>query len=126
VLMVVRPDVQGVMVAQRVLRQCAPLHRVSVLLNQAGLAGQYGRSEIEAELRVPVSAILPADPRGVVGARARHRPVVSQPGCRVAPPLLDLARRLCEGTPLELPPDVVAPIQPWWRRIAVGATGTLR
>jgi MinD-like ATPase involved in chromosome partitioning or flagellar assembly len=126
VLMVVRPDVQGVMVAQRVLRQRAHLHRVSVLLNQAGLADQYSRSEIEAVLRVPVSAILPADPRGVAAARARHRPVVCQPGCRVAPPLLDLARRLCRGKPLALAADVVDPIQPWWRRLAVGATGALR
>jgi Mrp family chromosome partitioning ATPase len=126
VLMVVRPDVQGVMLAQRVLRQRAPLHRVSVLLNQAGLTGQYGRTEIEAVLRVPVSAILPADSRGVAGARARHRPVVCQPGCRVAPPLLDLARQLCGGTALELAADVVGPIQPWWRRMAVGATGALR
>jgi Mrp family chromosome partitioning ATPase len=126
VLMVVRPDVQGVMVAQRVLRQRAHLQLVSVVLNQAGLAGQYGRAEIEAALRVPVGAIVPADPRGVAGARARHRPVVCQPGCRASPPLLDLARRLCAGKALALAPDVVDPIQPWWRRLALGATGALR
>jgi Mrp family chromosome partitioning ATPase len=126
VLMVVRPDVQGVTVAQRVLRQRVHLHRVSLLLNQAGLRGQYGRAEVEAALRVPVSAVLPADPRGVAGARARHRPVVCQPGCRVAPPLLDLARRLCAGKPLALAADVVEPIPPWWRRLAFGTTGALR
>jgi Mrp family chromosome partitioning ATPase len=126
ILMVVRPDVQGVMVAQRVLRQHAHIHRVSAILNQAGLPGQHGRAEIEAALRVPVSAILPADPRGVAGARARHRPIVCQPGCRVAPPLLDLARRLCGGKPVALAPDEVDPIQPWWRRLAFGATGALR
>jgi len=97
-----------------------------LLLNQAGLSGQYSRAEIEAELRLPVVAVLPADPRGVAEARARHRPVVCQPRCRLAPPLLDLARRLCGGQPLALEPDGIDEVRPWWRRLAVGAAGGLR
>jgi Mrp family chromosome partitioning ATPase len=126
VLVVVRPDTQGVMMAQRAIRERSHAPRMCLLLNQAGLSGQYSRAEIEAELRLPVVAVVPADPRGVAGARARHRPVVCQPRCRLAPPLLDLARRLCGGQPLALEPDGVDEVRPWWRRLPVGAAGGLR
>jgi hypothetical protein len=126
-LMVLRPDTQGVTQARRVLREWPDLNRVVGVLNQSGLVGQYGRAEVEAALDISVGAVLPADPRGVASARARHRPVVCQPGCRVAPRLLELASQIQGGKPLKLAADDIrVDGQSWWRRLPLPATGSLR
>lgn len=126
-LLVLRPDTQGVMRARRALETWPDRERVQLVLNQAGLPGQHARAEIEAALGAPVAAVLPADARGVAAARARHRPVVCQPGCRLAGPLLDLAGRLQGGGPLALAPDPEpAERRTWWRRLAVGLAGAVR
>lgn len=126
-LVVLRPDTQGVARARRVLRDWPRTERVTLVLNQAGLPGQDARAEIELTLGAPVATVLPADPRGVAAARVRHRPVVCQPGCRLAAPLLELAGRITGGAPIALPadPDPVAERR-WWRRLPLPAAGLLR
>lgn len=119
VLLVVRPDEQGVARAQRVLRRWPHPERVSVILNLAGLPGSERPDAVESTLRVPIAAVIPVDVRGVATARARHRPIVCQPGCRASKPLLELAGRLAGGGPLTLPVDEVPSHRQWWRRLAL-------
>jgi hypothetical protein len=118
----VRPDEQGVGRALRALRQWPRLERVSVILNMCGLPGSERPEEVEAALRVPVVAVVPADVRAVAAARARHRPIVCQPGCRASRPLLELTRRLVGGGPLVVPVDAPTD-RSRWRRLALPLAG---
>jgi hypothetical protein len=125
VLLLVRPDAQGVMRARRAIQDWPLRDRLTLVLTPAGLPGQVRREEVEAALQAPVGAVLPFDARGVAAARARHRPVVCQPGCKLAAPLLELAGRLAGGGPVVLPPDEIDhPRRPWWRRLPLALTGT--
>ena len=124
ILLVVRPDVEGITVA-RGLQDCTHRDRVQLVLNQVGLPDQVSREDVEAKLGIPVVAILPFDPRKVGSARARNRPVVCERGSRLAGPLLDLAGRIAGGR-VELAPDELPRVNPWWQRLALGATGALR
>lgn len=124
ILLVLRPDERGVELARRALRQFPRRDRVALVLNQAGLDGQEDPAEIEVALGVGIAASVPFDPRGVGRARARHRPVVCQPGARAAAPLLALAGRLAGGGPVEVPTDPLPGVPlPWWRRLAMTAVG---
>lgn len=126
-LLVVRPDVQSIARARRVLRRWPHRDRLSLIVNQVGLAGQVPVGDVEVRLGAPVAAILPWDPHRVAAARARQRPVVCEPGCRLATPLLELAGRIADNGPVRVPSDAVPEASPpWWRRAALLVTGVLR
>ncbi|MDQ6672112.1 MAG: hypothetical protein M3069_15445, partial [Chloroflexota bacterium] len=97
ILLVVRPDVEGVMLARRALQDWPERDKVQLVLNQVGLPDQLSRRDIEVKLGAGVVAMLPFDPWRVAEARARNRPVVCQRDCRLAAPLLDLAGRIVGG-----------------------------
>ena len=124
-LVVVRPDVEGITLARRALQDWPERGKLHVLLNQVGLPDQVSRADVEAKLRAPVVAELPFDPWQVAAARARHRPVVCQRGCRLAPPLINLAGRIVGGR-IELAPDEPAPAPAWWQKVPLAVTGGLR
>jgi Flp pilus assembly CpaE family ATPase len=126
-LLVVRPDVQGMARALRVLRDWPRHDSVQVLLNQVGLPGQRTVAQVESRLAAPVVAVLPFDARRLATARARERPIVCEPGSKLAEPLLDLAARFVGGGPLSVRVDEVATPPPaWWHRLAVAVTGAIR
>jgi hypothetical protein len=126
-LMLVRPDAQGVDRAERLLHRWPHRDRVRLVLNQVGLPGQVPLGDVEVRLGAPAVAILPFDAAGVARARARQRPLVCEPGCSVAEPLLELAGRIAENKPLQVPVDRLVDSQPaWWRRVAVGFASVLR
>jgi MinD-like ATPase involved in chromosome partitioning or flagellar assembly len=125
ILLVVRPDVEGLTLARRALHNSPLRERVHLILNEVGLPDQVSRRDAEAKLNLPVAAILPFDPWKVAEARARNRPVVCQRGCRLATPLLDLAGRLANGR-VELAPDEQPKVSPWWQRLPLAVTGALR
>jgi Mrp family chromosome partitioning ATPase len=130
-LVVLRPDEQGIERTRRVLGD-ANQHlreRVGLVLNQVGLPGtDEAVGIIEYTLRAPVVAVLPFDARHVAAARAHHHPVVCEPGCRLSAPLLGLASRLAGGGPIRVPtsnPSIRGPL-PWWRRLAVAPAALFR
>jgi len=125
ILLVVRPDVEGITLARRALRDWPQHQKVHVLLGEVGLPDQVSRRDVEAKLLAPVVAELPFDPRKVAEARARNRPVVCQRGCRLAAPLIDLAGRIGGGR-IELAPDEPPRASSWWQRLPVAVTGALR
>jgi hypothetical protein len=94
ILVLVRPDVEGITLARRALQDRPRQQQVHVLLNQVGVPDQVSRRDVEAKLLAPVVAELPFDPWKVAEARARNRPVVCQRGCRLGPPLINLAGRI--------------------------------
>jgi hypothetical protein len=122
VLLVVRADEQGVSRAARALHDWPHRERLSVILNLAGGPGAETPREVEQALQAPVVAVLPTDARAVAAARARNRPIVCQPGCRAARPVLELARRLVGGEPLAVPLDT-PPAGRGWRRLAAPVLG---
>jgi MinD-like ATPase involved in chromosome partitioning or flagellar assembly len=128
ILLVIRPDIQGVALAREALREWGRRDRIGLVLNQAGLRGMESRAEIEMVLGLGVVAVIPHDSRGVDAARRRRRPIVCQSKATAAGPLLDLATRLHGGGPIVLPPDVEPASSPnWWRRVAPsGVGGALR
>jgi len=128
ILLVIRPDIQGVALAREALREWGRRDRIGLVLNQAGLRGMENRAEIEMVLGLGVVAVIPHDSRGVDAARRRRRPIVCQSKATAAGPLLDLATRLHGGGPIVLPPDVEPASSPsWWRRVApTGVGGALR
>lgn len=125
ILVVVRPDVEGITLARRALQDWPRDQQVHLVLNQVGLPDQVSRRDVEAKLLAPVVAELPFDPWKVAEARARNRPVVCQRGCRLAPGLINLANRIVGGR-IELPPDEPARTNAWWHRLPVAVTGALR
>ncbi len=128
ILLVIRPDVQGVALAREALREWGRRDRIGLVLNQAGQQGMENRAEIEMVLGLGVVAVIPHDPKGVDAARRRRRPIVCQAKATAAGPLLDLATRLHGGGPIVLPPDVEPASGPsWWQRLApTGVGGALR
>lgn len=125
ILLVVRPDVEGITLARRALQDWPHRDKVQLVLNQVGLPDQLSRRDVEAKLGLSVVALLLFDPWKVADARARNRPVVCQRGCRLGAPLMDLAGRIVGGR-IELAPDELPRVNPWWQRLAVGATGAMR
>ena len=125
ILLVVRPDVEGLTLARRALDNNPLRERVHLILNEVGLPAQVSRGDAEAKLNLPVAAILPFDPWKVAEARARNRPVVCQRGSRLATPLINLAGRLANGH-IELDPDEQPEVSPWWQRLPLAVTGALR
>jgi septum formation inhibitor-activating ATPase MinD len=125
ILVVVRPDVEGITLARRALRDWPKRQQVRVLLNLVGLPDQVSRRDVEAKLSAPVVAQLPFDSWKVAEARARNRPVVCQRGCRLTPALINLANRIVGGQ-IELAPDEPARSSAWWQRLPVAVTGALR
>jgi MinD-like ATPase involved in chromosome partitioning or flagellar assembly len=125
ILLVVRPDVEGITMAQRVLQDWPERDKVHLVLNQVGLPDQLSRGDAERKLRAPVVAVLPFDPWKVAEARARNRPVVCQRGCRLSGPLIDLAERITSGH-IELAPDEEPRPSPWWHRWPVALAGAMR
>src|SRR5262249_2373149 len=92
ILIVLRPDEGGIQRTVRLLCEWPRKERIGLVLNQTGLPGTGEPiGAIEHLLDAPVVAVLPFDARHVAAARARHRPVVCEPGCRLAEPLLALA-----------------------------------
>ena len=128
ILLVIRPDIQGVALAREALREWGRRDRIGLVLNQAGQRGMENRAEIETVLELGVVAVIPHDPKGVDAARRRRRPIVCQAKATAAGPLLDLATRLHGGGTIVLPPDVEPASSPsWWRRVApTGVGGALR
>jgi Flp pilus assembly CpaE family ATPase len=126
--LVLRPDEQGISRTKRVLRNWPHRERIGLVLNQIGLPGtDEVVGAIEYELGAPVVASLPFDPHHLAAARVRNRPVVTEPGARLSEPLLALATRLAGGGPIRLPSSPPPKsLVPWWRRLAVGATGVFR
>jgi Flp pilus assembly CpaE family ATPase len=125
ILLVIRPDVQGVALAREALRQWSgSRERISLVLADIGDRGQVRerRGEVEDVLGLGVVAVVPFDPKGFSGACRRRRPIVCQRGARAAAPLLGLAGRLVGGGPVVLPPDE-EPTEPqrWWRRLPLSA-----
>jgi MinD-like ATPase involved in chromosome partitioning or flagellar assembly len=126
-LMLVRPDAQGVDRAERLLHRWPHRDRVQLVLNQVGLAGQVPASDVEVRLGAPIVASLPFDATGVARARTRQRPVVCEPGCKVSRPLLELAERIAEGKSLRVAVDQPATSQPpWWRRLGFAFASVVR
>jgi hypothetical protein len=127
-LVVLRPDEQGISRTKRVLRNWPHRERISLVLNQIGLPGtDEVVGAIEYELGAPVVASLPFDPHHLAAARVHNRPVVTEPGARLSEPLLALATRLAGGGPIRLPSSPPPrSLVPWWRRLPVGATGVFR
>jgi hypothetical protein len=129
-LVVLRPDEQGIERARRVLGDASShlRERVGLVLNQVGLPGtDEAVGVVEYTLRAPVVAVLPFDARHVAAARAHHHPVVCEPGCRLSGPLLGLASRLTGGGPIRVP--VSSPSGrglPWWRRLALAPAALFR
>ena len=118
VLLVVRADEQGVSRAARALHDWPHRERLNIVLNMAGGRGTETPREVEQALQAPVVAVVPTDTRGVAAARARNRPIVCQPGCRAARPVLELGRRLVGGEPLAVPVDVTPAVRGWRRLVA--------
>jgi Flp pilus assembly CpaE family ATPase len=132
ILLVIRPDIQGVALAREALRQWSGgRERISLVLADIGDRGQAreSRGEIEDVLGLGVVAVVPFDPKGTSSAGRRRRPVVCQRGAKAAAPLLGLARGLAGGGTVVLPPDA-EPTAPrrWWRRLplSAGVGGLLR
>jgi Mrp family chromosome partitioning ATPase len=130
ILLVIRPDVQGVALAREALREWPTgRERIGLALNDLGERGQQpeSRAEIEVVLGLGVVAVIPFDPKGVHGANRRRRPIVCQRGARAAARLLDLAARIDGGGPIVLPPDVepAATTSAWWRRLDPNRMGGL-
>jgi hypothetical protein len=130
-LLVLRPDEQGIERTRRVLGDSANrryLQRIGLVLNQVGLPGtDEAIGAIEYRLEAPVVAVLPFDAEHMTAARAQHRPAVCEPGCRLSAPLLGLASRLAGGGPIRVP--VASPTNqklPWWRRLAVAPAALFR
>jgi Mrp family chromosome partitioning ATPase len=123
ILLVVRADEQGVSRAARALHGWPHRERISVVLNLASRPGSEQPREVEQVLGVPVVAVVPADFARVAAARARHRPIVRQPGCRASRPLLDLTKRLIGGGPLPVPVDQPPGGKRGWRRLAAPVIG---
>jgi hypothetical protein len=131
VLVVLRPDEQGIERARRILggdQSTRYRERIGLVLNQVGLPGtDEAIGWIEFELGAPVVASFPFDPIHMAAARAHHRPVLLEPGSRLEKPLLALASRLAGGGPIRLPASPrPSTLTPWWRRLAVGATSLFR
>jgi hypothetical protein len=103
ILVLVRPDVEGITLARRALQDRPRQQQVHVLLNQVGVPDQVSRRDVEAKLLAPVVAELPFDPWKVAEARARNRPVVCQRGCRLGPPSSTWPVEFCDA------PDDMAP-----------------
>jgi MinD-like ATPase involved in chromosome partitioning or flagellar assembly len=125
ILLVIRPDIEGITLARRALEGWPDRGRIHLVLNEVGLPDQVFSADVEAKLGAPVVARLPFDPWKVAQARARHRPVVCQRGARVATPLVDLAGRIVKGH-IELSPDELPTANPWWQRVPLAVTGGLR
>ena len=125
ILLVVRPDVEGLTLARRALDKNPLRERVHLVLNQVGLPDQVTPRDAEARLNLPVAAVLPFDPWRVAEARGRNRPVVCQRGCRLAAPLIDLAGRIANGR-IELDVDEQPRVSPWWQRLPLAVAGALR
>jgi septum formation inhibitor-activating ATPase MinD len=125
ILLLVRPDVEGVTMAQRALQDWPERDKVHLVLNQVGLPDQLSRGDAERKLRAPVVAVLPFDPWKVAEAKARNRPVVCQRGCRLSGPLIDLAERITSGH-IELAADEEPRPSPWWQRWPVALAGAVR
>ena len=128
-LVVLRPDEQGIERARRVLGDAAThlRERVGLVLNQVGLPGtEEPVGVVEYTLRAPVVAVLPFDAQHVAAARAHHRPVVCEPGCRVSEPLLGLASRLAGGGPMRVPVSSPGRGLPWWRRLVLAPAALFR
>jgi MinD-like ATPase involved in chromosome partitioning or flagellar assembly len=125
ILLVVRPDVEGLTLARRALDKNPLRERVHLILNQVGLPDQVTPRDAEARLNLPVAAVLPFDPWKVAEARGRNRPVVCQRGCRLAAPLIDLAGCIANGR-IELDVDEQPRVSPWWQRLPLAVTGALR
>jgi hypothetical protein len=127
-LVVVRPDEEGIQRARRLLASWPRRDRIGLVLNHLGLPGT-GESvgSIEYVLDAPVVAALPFDARHVAAARAHHHPVVCEPGARLSEPILALAMRLAGGGSIRLPaaPAVLSP-SPWWRRLPLAAASLVR
>lgn len=124
ILLVMRPDIQGVALAREALREWGRRDRIGLVLNQAGQRGMENRAEIEMVLGLGVVGVIPDDRRGVDAAHRRRRPIVCQSKATAAGPLLDLATRLHGGGPIALAPDVESASSPsWWRRVAPGGVG---
>jgi MinD-like ATPase involved in chromosome partitioning or flagellar assembly len=129
-LVVLRPDEQGIERTRRVLGDASShlRERVGLVLNQVGLPGtDEAVGIIEYTLRAPVVAVLPFDAGHVAAARAAHRPLVCEPGCRLSAPLLGLASRLAGGGPIRVPVSSASDRGlPWWRRLALAPAALLR
>jgi len=132
ILLVIRPDIQGVALAREALKQWSGgRERISLVLADVGERGQASesRGEIEDVLGLGVVAVVPFDPKGISGAGRRRRPIVCQRNAKAAAPLLGLAGRLVGGGTVVLPPDAEPPKpRRWWRRLPVsaGVGGLLR
>jgi Flp pilus assembly CpaE family ATPase len=126
-LVVLRPDEQGIERTRRLLNTWPHRERISLILNQVGLPGtDEAVGSIEYLLGAPVAASLPFDPQHLATARLHQRPVICEPGCRLSEPLLDLAARLAGGGPIRLPSRQPSRSPSPWRRVAALATGLLR
>jgi Flp pilus assembly CpaE family ATPase len=132
ILLVIRPDIQGVALAREALRQWSGgRERISLVLADIGNRGQAreSRGEIEDVLGLGVVAVVPFDAKGISGAGRRRRPIVCQRDAKAGAPLLGLAGRLFGDGPVVLPPDVEPTAPPrWWRRLplSAGVGGVLR
>jgi len=128
-LVVLRPDEQGIERARRVLFDASShlRERAGLVLNQVGLPGtDEAVGVIEYTLRAPVVAVLPFDAQHVAAARAQHRPFVCEPGCRLSAPLLGLATRLADGGPIRVPVSSPSQGLRWWRRLALAPAALFR
>jgi Flp pilus assembly CpaE family ATPase len=125
ILLVIRPDVQGVALAREALKHWSGgRKRISLVLADIGNRGQARerRGEIEDVLGLNAVAMVPFDPKGIRDAGRRRRPIVCQRSARAAAPLLGLAGHLVGGGPVVMPPDAEpTAAQRWWRRLPLSA-----
>lgn len=130
ILLVTSADIAGLKQTQVTLQTLQGLVGVSIDriclvvygCDRSRKAGQYPATDIEAELGVPVVAVLPYDHVAEQRALSAQQPLVYNDRSRSGRVLLDLAQRI-HGGKIVLPPDAARPQRRW--KVAPATWGLL-
>lgn len=130
ILLVTSADIAGLKQTQVTLQTLQGLvgmsvDRICLLVygyDRSRQAGQYTATDIEAELGVPVVAVLPYDHVAEQRAVSAQQPLVFDNRSKSGRALVDLAQRI-HGGKIVLPPDVARPRRRW--KVAPASWGIL-
>jgi MinD-like ATPase involved in chromosome partitioning or flagellar assembly len=130
ILLVTSADIAGLKQTQVTLQTLQGLVGMSVDriclvvygYDRSRQAGQYTATDIEAELGVPVVAVLPYDHVAEQRAVSAQQPLVFDNRSKSGRALVDLAQRI-HGGKIVLPPDVARPRRRW--KVAPASWGIL-